>query len=116
PKKGTIKNAKKRAELAKAATQSKHTQKRNNSKNGIIPKTEPDTPENGSEDTPKNGCQNLKDLTNKNHGDINPQSLVIQPEANDRKPATETPPGFADFKIPDWLDPELWAFWDNYRK
>jgi DNA-binding PadR family transcriptional regulator len=115
PKNGGIRNAKKAAAIAKKAAESESTQKRNDTENGIIPNLDSNTPENGSRNTPKNGCQNLKDLTNRNLGDINPQSLEILPEAPQSKSATETPPGFEEFKIPEWLDRELWSAWEKYR-
>lgn len=115
PKNGGIKNAKKLAAIAKTAAETESTQKRNDSKNGMIPNLDSNTPENGSRNTPKNGSQNLSVLTNNNSGVLNSQSLVIPPETPEIQPATETPPGFEQFEIPEWLDADLWAGWEAYR-
>ena len=117
PKNGTIKNTPK-AERTQEKTHPKmgslndpknggikHTQKRVHSEGEIDPKTE-------QLNTPKIGCQNHTCLEPKGGG--NKQTSVDTTGTG--LPATETPPGFDDdFKIPDWLDPELWALWENYR-
>lgn len=86
----------------------KQSQKRDSSKAKAVPKTV-------SVSSPKNGTENHTSLE-PHIGSNNPESLQSVPKAPERKPATETPPGFDDFKIPEWLDPELWATWENYRR
>ena len=83
----------------------KQSQKRDRSKGEAVPKTV-------RVSSPKNGTENLSVIEPKRGG--NKQTPGVEPEK--RLPATETPPGFDDeFKIPDWLDPELWTLWENYR-
>lgn len=86
----------------------KKSQKRDSLKAEAVPKTV-------QVSSPKNGTENHTSLE-PHIGGNNPESLEIVPKAPERKPATETPPGFEDFKIPEWLDPELWAGWENYRR
>ena len=87
----------------------KQSQKRDSLNGEAVPKTEPLS-------SPKNGTENLPCLEPPMGGGNNTQSLGIAPAAHEHAPATETPPGFDEFKIPHWLDPELWAVWENHRR
>lgn len=85
----------------------KQTQKRDRLKAEAVPNAGPLS---STESGTVNLKENIKPMV------LNSQSLVIPPEAPRNEPATETPPGFETFEIPEWLDANLWAGWEAYRR